>query len=168
MSATALVSGDISSPEFPGLSLRTQQFGAITAELSPGPTGVVTFPRKQKPPLRFKGCRWTRHWTPWTDGALIEIELWKQSQKGFVVAYSVLDAGEIETRVIQISDLDEASDCIENVCTNLCVNIGAPADTMTFWTDLHASLCFKQRFSELVADVLSDWNTLSLLQEQPR
>lgn len=126
---------------------------------------IVVLTRQGKPPLRFKGCLLTRHEMSLSDHMDIMVELWRQPRKGFVVSYSYLDGSRVGSKAIQISDLDEATDCLENVCANL-ESLSMKSDQPDrLWTDLHLYLCFKQHFLVLVADVLSDWHLNPQLQE---
>ncbi|MEO0745828.1 MAG: hypothetical protein AAFY49_10805 [Pseudomonadota bacterium] len=126
---------------------------------------IVVLTRQGKPPLRFKGCLLTRHQVALSSHLDITVELWRRPKKGFVISYSYLDGARVGSKAIQISDLDEATDCLENVCANLetLAIKGGHADQL--WTELHLHLCFKQHFHVLVADVLADWHLNPQLQE---
>ena len=136
--------------------------GAI---LSTGEQTMAVLLRHGKPPLRFKGRRLTHHWTQLSPTMVIDIELWHQLSKGLVVSYSILSDGSIVRKSIQISDYDEAADCLENICANLDATTIKHDEFDGLWSALHLHLCFKQKFKLLVADVLSDWHVLPKLQE---
>lgn len=126
---------------------------------------IVVLSRYGKPPLRFKGCRLTRHWARLSSENQISIELWQQINKGFVVSYSIFDAGRFGWKSIQVSNGAEAADCLENVCANLDPAAIRVHEKNWLWVDLHFRLCFAQRFNLLVSDVLTDWHSLPVLQE---
>lgn len=153
-----------STPEMSGRTIGETN-ARVGADLVSGPVSMVVFPRKDKPPLRFKGARLTHHWMCLSREITIEIELWRQGTKGFVIVYSVLDACKLGSRVIQVSNLAEAADCLENICANLDATMIQPLAMQIAWADLHLHLCFKQQFAQLVADVLADWYVLPHLQE---
>lgn len=134
--------------------------------LVPGDEEMVVLSRVDKPPLRFKGLRLTHHWRRLSPDLTISVALWQQINKGFVISYSVLHRGKIGQRAIQITDLEEATDCLENVCTNISVPVTPAQDVSKMWEDLQLHLCFKQRFSMLVGSVLADWYQIPNLQEQ--
>lgn len=126
---------------------------------------IVVLTRLGKPPLRFKGCRLTHHSIQLSYDKQIQVELWQQRSGGFAICYSTLAEGVIGSRVIQVCNLAEANDCLENICTNVANPVVRTAPVPHLWTELYQELCFKQQFSLLVADVLSDWSVLPQLQE---
>lgn len=136
------------------------------ATLSPGNQEMAVLLRIDKPPLRFKGRRLTRHWQRLSHDMTLSVELWRQLNKGFVLSYSVLNQNKIGQKAIQISNVEEATDCLENVCANLAVPFTNTADISKIWTELQLHLCFKQRFTVLVGCVLADWHQCPQVQEQ--
>lgn len=135
------------------------------ANLSYGDPEVVVLLRHGKPPLRFKGRRLTRHWISLSVENQISVELWQQINKGFVISFTICDSGQLGRKSIQVTNCAEATDCLENVCANLNP-IAVPVNERKWsWADLHMHLCFAQKFNLLVADVLADWHSLSILQE---
>ncbi|MEL6620745.1 MAG: hypothetical protein AAFP16_17860 [Pseudomonadota bacterium] len=136
------------------------------SDAAPAPDwAVVVLSRQAKPPLRFKGRRLSLHEASLWGSVLIKVELWQQAKKGFVISYSYLAAAQISDKAIQVSNLAEATDCLENVCANLDVSRMQVVRQDQLWLDLQLHLSFRQRFHMLVADVLADWHHIPQLQE---
>lgn len=136
------------------------------AALTVGEVGLMVFPRHNKAPLRFKGRRLAYHWTRLSRDAVICVEIWQKVKKGFVLFYSYLDDGEIGNRAIEVSNLDEATDCLENICKNLEPPLAKGEFDGMLRTDVHLHRSFRRAFPILTADVLADWHTIPQLQEK--
>ena len=139
--------------------------GATGSSIDAPDWEIVVLSRPGKPPLRFKGHRLTGHHRLLWNGLPIKVALWQQAKKGFVISYSYLVGSRVSDRAIQVSDLDEATDCLENVCASLDTSRLMAGNADRLWLDLQLHLCFRQHFQLLVADVLADWHFIPQLQE---